>query len=74
MKNTIIFKGFYLGEDKPNIKKGAPIRIEFVKQDLLMHYQNYDLNMRLTKQPQISLLSYVREKVYGICLRGSLYN
>jgi hypothetical protein len=74
MKNTITFKGFYFGEDKPTIKKGDRIYLKFHKKDLIEEYRYYrDLSI-LADRPYMSLFIYVKRKVHGIYLRGSLYN
>jgi hypothetical protein len=73
MKDKIIFKGFYLGEDKPTIKKGEPIWLEFYKKELIQEYKYFYDNCILADRPTMSLLTYVKEKVYVIFLRGSLY-
>lgn len=73
MKDKIIFKRFYLGEDKPTIKKGELIWLQLDKKELINEYQYFDNHCILADRPRMSLLTYVRGKVYEICLRGSLY-
>lgn len=72
-KDTIIFKGFYLGEDKLLIKKGERIWLTFNKKDLINEYEYFYNNNIVHNRPNMSLLTYVREKVYEIYLTGSLY-
>jgi hypothetical protein len=71
-KDTVIFKGFYLGENKPHARKGHRIWLEFNKKDLLLGYQRQCTIIELQDLPKMSLLVYVREMVNEVYLTGEL--
>ena len=71
-KDTVIFKGFYLGENKPHARKGHRIWLEFNKKDLLLGYQRQCTIIELQYLPKMSLLVYVREMVNEVYLTGEL--
>jgi hypothetical protein len=71
-KDTITFKGFYLGENKPHARKGHRIWLEFNKRDLLLGYQRQCTIIQLENLPELSLLMYVREMVNEVYLTGEL--
>ena len=71
-KDTVIFKGFYLGENKPHARKGHRIWLEFNKKDLLLGYQRQCTIIELQHLPKMSLLVYVREMVNEVYLTGQL--
>jgi hypothetical protein len=71
-KDTVIFKGFYLGQNKPHARKGHRIWLEFNKKDLLLGYQRQCTIIELQHLPKMSLLVYVREMVNEVYLTGEL--
>jgi len=73
MKNKITIKTTYIGEDKEHIKNSDPIRIFFIKKELLMEYFNYNIPRQCNNVEEISLLSYVRQKIQKIRQSGSVY-
>jgi hypothetical protein len=71
-KDTVMFKGFYLGENKPHARKGHRIWLEYNKRDLLLGYQRQCTIIELHNLPKLSLLMYVREMVNEVYLTGEL--
>jgi hypothetical protein len=71
-KDTITFKGFYLGENKPHARKGHRIWLEFNKRDLILGYKRQCTIIELQNLPKLSLLMYVREMVNEVYLTGEL--
>jgi len=71
-KDTVTFKGFYLGENKPHARKGHRIWLEFNKKDLIEEYKYFYNHSILANRPTMSLLTYVREKVNEVYLTGEL--
>jgi hypothetical protein len=73
MKNTIIIRGNYIGEDKAHLKKGDQMCIMFNKEYLKSSYMNDAIGRHINNIESISLTTYVRQKVHRICLTDSLY-
>jgi hypothetical protein len=71
-KDTVIFKGFYLGQNKPHARKGHRIWLQFYKRDLLLGYKRQCTIIELQNLPKMSLLVYVREMVNEVYLTGEL--
>jgi hypothetical protein len=67
-KTTIKFTGKYIGEDKPNIKKGYPIFMEFNKEALKSDYLYDSFCRDGNGEEKISLITYVKERFNRICL------
>lgn len=72
MKDTVRFSGFYLGENKPDARKGHRIWLEFYKRDLLLGYKRQCDIIELQNLPKLSLLMYVRDMVNEVYLTGEL--
>ena len=71
-KDTITFRGFYLGENKPHARKGHRIWLEYYKRDILLGYKRQCDIIELKNLPKMSLLVYVREMVNKVYLTGEL--
>jgi len=71
-KDTITFRGFYLGKNKPHARPGYRIWLEFYKRDILLGYKRQCDIIELENLPKMSLLVYVREMVNEVYLTGEL--
>jgi hypothetical protein len=73
-KETIEIKVEYIGDKHPFLKHGDPIKITFIKQEVLSSWMQLYMNMQGHGDEPISLLAYVRKRVNRICQTGSVYS
>lgn len=73
MKNNITIKTTYIGEDKGHLKKGDVMWVMLNKKDTLCGHESGNVVRQLNNLEEISLLTYLRQKIAKISQEGTVF-
>lgn len=73
MKNNITIKTTYTGEDKGHLKKGDVMWVMLNKKDTLYGHESGNVVRQLNNFEEISLLTYLRQKIAKISQEGTVF-